>query len=290
MRLGYACINMSLESKFRTMRLANLEYFGRDFVYPLVLHNFELTKRILEWNIDKDIKFYRISSDLVPFGSHELLWSWEWWKIPEIAFLCKEIRDLVDKHDMRISIHPWQGNSLTTPYKEVLVRTLADLHYQTNLLRMFGGQDMILHVGGVYGNKQEAVKRFKTNLELLSKETINFLRIENDDKSYTIAEVFEVCADTGLLPVFDYHHDICLPSIAAREIIDEIPRFWGNKTPKLHLSTGADYKNDRKHSYMISHQTWEEFFESYRELSMDVMLECKAKELSVLDIKRHYDV
>lgn len=55
MKLGYACINLSLPSKFKTLRLKTIESEGIEKVKELTLHNFNEVLRTIRWNIDQDI-------------------------------------------------------------------------------------------------------------------------------------------------------------------------------------------------------------------------------------------
>jgi UV DNA damage endonuclease len=67
--LGYACQNLSLNlSTGRTLRLANL---SEEKGYGVIDANLSALTTILEWNLSRNILFFRISSEVVPFGGHE---------------------------------------------------------------------------------------------------------------------------------------------------------------------------------------------------------------------------
>ncbi len=76
MRLGYACINMTLGRmtlgrKMRGLQLKTLRERGIAYLQTLVDENIALVAGILRWNREHDIDMFRLSSDIVPFGSHE---------------------------------------------------------------------------------------------------------------------------------------------------------------------------------------------------------------------------
>jgi UV DNA damage repair endonuclease len=52
MRIGYACINMTLPSKFKTCRLATFEKDGIEKIKELTLHNLHTVLQVLHWNVD----------------------------------------------------------------------------------------------------------------------------------------------------------------------------------------------------------------------------------------------
>lgn len=288
MRLGYACINLSLSGTFRTCMLKSVKEFGVPFVREIAKANFNRVLRILEWNRDRKMYLYRLSSDLIPFGSHPILSSWDWWNDPDLIEISSRCKELSDKEDMRITIHPGQYNNLSSPSYDVIDSTFRDLSFQTKLLEMFGGKDMILHVGGRYEGKKPSIIRFKDRFKELPENTREYLRIENDDKIYNISDVVDLCVDLGCKPMFDYHHNICLPSVDISEVKDSLSYLWGGSRVKVHLSSGAEGRRDRHHSDYISQETWKNFSEDFQDMSdIDVMLEVKKKELSVFRVRRY---
>ena len=50
MKLGYACINLTLRRTFRTLRLATLQAQGPAYLQLLVNENMHLLTDILRWN------------------------------------------------------------------------------------------------------------------------------------------------------------------------------------------------------------------------------------------------
>src|SRR6187402_3264047 len=76
LRVGYACVNTQLPSSARTVRLANAT---PDRLRELIADNLDALEGILRWNEQHGIEVFRLTSNLIPFGSHpvnELAW-WE---------------------------------------------------------------------------------------------------------------------------------------------------------------------------------------------------------------------
>ena len=74
---GYACINMGFSTRPKSKRITtNRTMIKRTFrergiVYAseLALQNLRDLRKILEWNLENDIYFYRLSSDIIPWAS-----------------------------------------------------------------------------------------------------------------------------------------------------------------------------------------------------------------------------
>jgi len=98
MRLGYACLNVTLGRKMRGLRLKTLRERGIAYLQSLVDENLALTADILRWNRAHDIGMFRLSSDIVPFGSHEEV------DLALLDFsLARDIPSLAE--GMRLSLH-----------------------------------------------------------------------------------------------------------------------------------------------------------------------------------------
>ena len=68
---------------------------------------------------------------------------------------------------------------------------------------------MVLHVGGVYGDKQEAMKRFMAEYRELDETIKRRLIIENDDRYYTLEDVLWIAEKIQIPVVFDnLHHKL----------------------------------------------------------------------------------
>lgn len=132
----------------------------------------------------------RISSDLFPFASH-----------PEYGYslsycgpLLAKVGELAKKYNHRLTTHPGQFNQLGAPRQNVLDGTVRDLKYHCEMLDLMGlGKDsvMIVHGGGVYGDKPGTIERMKENLRqgLLPKNVQDRLVLENDEVSYCLCMI-----------------------------------------------------------------------------------------------------
>ncbi|MDD3289916.1 MAG: hypothetical protein PHT29_03420, partial [Eubacteriales bacterium] len=67
MRIGYACVTIGPEdTQMKTCRQSNAT---REVLTELAEHNLTALDRQVDYNIRNNIRLFRISSDLIPFGS-----------------------------------------------------------------------------------------------------------------------------------------------------------------------------------------------------------------------------
>ena len=75
MKLGYACINMTLQAAGgittnRGMRQKTFNERGLSYVSELALQNVKDLETIVKWNEEMGIKLFRMSSELFPWMTY----------------------------------------------------------------------------------------------------------------------------------------------------------------------------------------------------------------------------
>ena len=241
---------------------------------------------MIDYNIRNQIKLFRISSDIIPFGSHPVN-GIPWWEEYKEQF--NAIGEKIKGGKLRVSMHPGQYTVLNSPDEAVVRRSMEDLIYHDRFLDALGldqKSKMVLHIGGVYGNKEESGKRFVSHFAQLPDSIKGRLILENDDKNYTVEEVLKIASMTGSPVVFDNLHHALNPSLAKsseREWILECKKTWkpGDGNQKIHYSQQLKEGVKGAHSDTIRIGPFEEFYCLVPE-STDIMLEVKDKNLSAI--------
>lgn len=280
--VGFACMSLKCNTKYNTFRLAS---FSENRLYTTVIHNIQETERTIKQCIADNCHMFRLSSDLVPFASHEVIKGIKYldWIKPEL----KRIGQLCKDNNIRISAHPSQIVNINSPSEKVVKDSIKDLIYHYNILNNLGVQDfdIIIHTGGVYGDKIAAMKRFIRVFNKLPKQLKNHIVLENDDKSYNINDVMKIHKYCGMPIVLDYHHHVCCNNgldLDLKAIFDT----WGNKIPKIHMSSPKSEKEFRSHSEYIDINYCKDFLKQAEPYSYDLMLEVKKKDLAVEKFKK----
>lgn len=287
-RLGYACINTTLPSPNRTCRLRNAT---PERILELARENLHRIERVLCWNSWHGITLFRISSDTIPFGSHEVN-TVKWWEILQPEF--ERIGGFIRRHQMRVSMHPGQFTVLNSTRMDVVQKSVAELEYHARFLDALGvnfSSKIVVHLGGVFGDKQASLARFIENFSLLTESAQRRLIVENDEKSYSLADALAVAKALTIPVVFDVFHHHWNPSFAGAplsELVETAAQTWreADGRPKLHYSNQWPGKPPGAHSQTVEVAAFREFSESLNGRALDIMLETKDKEQSVLKIRR----
>ena len=297
-RLGYACINMALGAQKprittnRSMIKRTFKAKGLPYASELILQNAKDLKTILEWNVANDITFFRISSDIFPWASEYALEDLpDFAEIEEALFECGLY---AEEHNMRLTTHPGPFNKLCSPNEQVVLNTLRDLEINGKLMDLLcqprtPQAKINIHVGGAYNDKPMALGNFCRNFHRLSDAVKTRLTVENDDKEslYSTQELYDgIFKNIGIPIVHDYHHHtFCTGGLSQLDAVELAFSTWGDVRPVVHYSQSRSVEyNDpkiRAHAHSDSYWTPIDTFG----LEMDVMLECKHKELGLFKMR-----
>lgn len=285
MKFGYACINTTIPTSFRTCRLKTVEKDGIKVVKDLTIHNLNEVIKALKWNINNNVLLYRITSELIPFASHKITKTWLWWEDQDVLKLTNEINRLKIDYDLRLSTHPGQYSILNSPRETVLYNTIKDFDYHARIMDLMGATDMITHVGGAYGDKEASIQRFCDQYNNLPTFIKKKIRLENDDKVFNVQDIINIYRKVDVPLCLDIHHHNCNPAPEPiKDYIKEIFDSWKGKVPKVHISSGKTGKTDRSHHDYIHEDDFLYLLSLIEDYEVDIMFEAKCKEKSVLRI------
>lgn len=292
MRLGYACINLTIGKTYTTNRTCikkTLDIKGVDYVSELALANAKDILPILEWNNQNGIGFFRLSSAIIPWGD-----KLEIWKLKDYIQICKHLKDAGDyakANNIRITCHPGPYVVLTSPKESVVMNAISDLEMHAFIFDAMGlsrtpYNKINIHCNGVYGDKMAAMDRFCENFMKCSEGVRSRLTIENDDKAtmYSVKDLMYIHEKISIPIVFDYHHHtFCTGDLSEEEALKLAVSTWPEGiTPVVHYSESkAVHEGNTKlkmqaHSDLISHLPNTYGYE------VDMMVESKMKELAIL--------
>lgn len=285
MRIGYACLAIAVPgSELKNTILKNAD---EERLMTLIGHNLAALDKLIDYNIDSGIRLFRISSDLIPFGSSlAALLPWQQVYAEKLSAIGTKIL----RAGMRVSMHPGQYTVLNSPINIVAERAVLDLNYHTKVLDSLGlgaEHKLVLHLGGVYGDKRQAENQFVSRFRDLVPAVRNRLVLENDDKLFNIADVLETASAAHIPVVFDNLHHAVNPAEVDRTDLDwirECSATWtkSDGLQKIHYSQQHREKKPGAHSDSIRADAFLDFYRQLEGMDVDIMLEVKDKNLSAL--------
>ena len=295
MNLGYACINMTLSGqkpKITTNRSMIKKTFlnkGMEYAGELALLNCRDLVEILKWNVENEIKFFRLSSDIFPWASEYNIEDLpQYGRIKTILNGCG---NYIRKNGIRITSHPGPFNVLVSPREHVVKNTITDLTNHGKIFDLLGldttpYNKINIHCNGVYGDKKAAMDRFCENFKLLPESVQERLTVENDDKGsmYSVKDLMYLHERIGIPIVFDYHHHkFCTGGLSEKEALELAISTWPKGIiPVVHYSESKSLHESNEKIKPQAHSDYVDKIPDTYGHDVDIMVESKAKELSIL--------
>lgn len=294
MNLGYACINLTLQSECKIMTNRGMiqrtfREKGLQYASQLALQNVRDLLEIVRWNEDHGVGIFRVSSDVFPWASE--------YRLPQLPDFpeIRELLEAVGRTSVRLTTHPGPFNKLAGE-GATLKNTLGDLEHHSEVFDHMGlvpshRNKINIHVGGAYGDKAETLLRFARNFEIyLSENLKKRLNIENDDKPglYTVAELLPLYETIGTPIAFDYfHHSLHSGGLSEREAFELAVSTWTDATPVCHYSNSRRTHEDPT-AKREAHSDWVYNLVQTYGHDIDIMFEAKMKELALMKYREEF--
>jgi len=262
--------------------------------------NIQNCLRLLKHNKAHEIKFFRLSSRLVPLATHEDLKEWDY--LLAIKEDLIELGSFADANGMRLDFHPDHFVVLNSPGKEILNTSLKVLKYHHLLLHQMGIEPThrcVLHLGGRYKDKEKSLERFIDNWSLVPNDIQKMVIIENDDTSYTLEDCLHVCEKLTIPQVFDIHHHMANHDDEKWENDwERVVKTWSNSSlpVKMHISSPKNEKKFKHHADFIDVNLFLEFVKKTNGSTeqIDCMIEAKKKDEALFklvdELKEHPNI
>ena len=251
-----------------------------------------------------DIRLYRMASGLAPYATHPDHPQFHG-QVDECAGELADLGAEARRLGLRLSFHPSQYIVLNAPDEDLAARSAADVEVQAAILEAMGLDDeavVVLHVGGVYGDREEARVRFAQRFQDLSPVAQRRLVLENDDGRFRVEDVLWLHQRTGVRCVLDAHHHLCYnpPGMELEEAARACLATWEgwDARPKVHFSSprtdwGFRYGSEEEarspnwssHAEFADPFAFVSFYRDIADLAPDVILEAKAKDVAVRQLR-----
>jgi UV DNA damage endonuclease len=183
-------------------------------------------------------------------------------------------------------MHPGQYTVLNSPEARVVEAARAELLYHARFMDALGlssASKIVIHLGGVYGDKPAALARLASAWKALPGEVRARLALENDERLFSVYDALDAGESLGAPVVFDrFHHRVHgdpawtpIPALLKRAC-----RTWrrADGRPKVHFSSQEPGARPGTHDVSIRADEFREFLVESSGLALDVMIEARGKE------------
>ncbi|MEK9767298.1 MAG: UV DNA damage repair endonuclease UvsE [Betaproteobacteria bacterium] len=295
---GYCCINTTLAKhgirSNRSMIKRTFEQRGIYYASELALQNVVDLRSIIKWNIDNNIRLFRMGSELFPWNSEYNLKD-----LPDFHKISKHMHDigqLIKISGIRVSFHPDHFVKLASKKQHVIDNGLHDLNHHAEIFDLMGLDQshqypINIHIGSAGGNKALSIKTFLNSFDRLTESAKRRLVVENDDKA-GLYNVGELCESIGLdIPItFDYfHHSLNDGGISEEDAFHMCVDTWPtNITPLFHFSS-SKRDNENSNAKVTAHADYIYDKINTYNTQIDIDLEAKAKELALFQYRELYE-
>ena len=263
---------------------------GLDLLTKRIKLNFKNFEKVLKYNYDNKIKFYRMTHTMFPLLTHPSI-NINYKEVFKEDF--KRLKEKINKYNIRIDTHPDEFCLLTSDKDIVTNNSIDILKFHLEIFKLLGiNGRCVLHIGSSKPTKYEALLRFKDNFNKLSNELKNLIILENDDKTYTVSDTLTLCEELNIPMVLDYHHFICNheKNEKINKLLPRIIKTWDNTNlnPKMHFSTSINSKQKRNHSTYLNYNFFIKFLKLLKPLNtdIDIMLEAKGRDEALFRLIR----
>jgi UV DNA damage endonuclease len=302
-QLGLCCINTILRAQkppvyaSRRMIIKSIEEKGIDELKTKILQNLRDVLTIMDWNEENGIKLYRMSSEMFPHKSNAKVENYDFDFAKD---LLKQIGEKSRQYNQRLTFHPGQYNVVGTPNAKCFQQTISDLSYHADVMDLMGldqNSVMVVHGGGIYGNKQETIERWCNQFHILPENVKRRLVLENCEKCYSIKDCLYISERVNIPVIFDTHHFECYKQLHPTEYFDDasfymerILQTWTKREikPKFHVSEQGNGRCGHHSDYI---ETIPEYLLEIPEkygINIDIMIEAKMKEQAILRLYTKY--
>jgi UV damage endonuclease UvdE len=298
-QLGLCCMRMDMRSAKppvfcgRTLRLETVRKKGLQEIYTKATQNCYDLLTILKQCIKDGIRVMRISSDIFPHKGNPQI---DDYSLDFAQPILDQIGSLSREYRIRLTFHPGQYNVVGTPHEDIFSKTVSELDWHAEVLDRMGCDNdsiMVVHGGGIYGNKPLTIERWINNFYRLPERVQRRLVLENCEKCFHIRDCLYISDRVGVPVVFDTHHFECYSILHPKEdlgqasdYMKDVMNTWHRRgiKPKFHISEQRQGSNVGAHSDLI--QTIPDYILNLQDI--DLMVEAKHKELAIFHLWKLY--
>lgn len=290
MRVGLGFFCSTSDNKLSTNHKLRLSKLNEDSLFNVFERNLSDFVKLLGLSRKMGLSIFRLGSNFIPFASHPRFRR-DW--LARIEMTIRDASPLIKSYGVRITMHPGQYVVLNSDNPGVIERSLRELEYHFWVLDTLGlGPEsvVVVHAGGVYGDKQRATRRLYETLEE-NRWLLRRIALENDERYYTVLDVLEIGEAFNVPVVYDHLHHKLNPSAFS---VDRLVATWKGVPLEIHVSSeNGRARRPGEHGDYVRVEDFVEAISLFPGgVSIDTIIEAKKKERAVAklikDLKDRY--
>lgn len=280
--LGLVCITTTDAVRFKTVTRKRLLSFDAatqaEMLRVIYQENINRLNLAIEFCAANNINLYRMSSGLFPFSDEpfgaEIL--------TEFAAQLSEIGKSALAKNIRLVLHPDQFVVLSSDSESVIANSVKILKMHARMMDLLEQPRSEWAVMNIHGGKGDRIDKLVESVEKLPDEIRSRVCFENDEFSYSSAQILEVCRRASVPFVFDAHHHICREKLDSYNDASVTETFWAARETwtnpdwqLVHISNGREKFQDRAHHDLIfdmpevfRHAPWIEIEAKHKEIAI----------------------
>jgi UV DNA damage endonuclease len=257
--LGLVCITVSRDVRYRTVTRKRLleqsEAGQRKVLDDIYRDNIQTLDAALQYCKREGIRLYRLPSSIFPFFDEDVGRE----VMEKLAASLARTGERAGELGLRLVMHPDQFVVLSSDSPEVVANSVKILQMHADIMDLLQQPRSSWALLEIHGGKANRSDALVARIAGLPDGIRLRLGLENDEYSYSAAEIHEVCVRSGVPMVFDAHHHVVHeklssyedPSVA--EMLARARETWAEPAHQLvHISNGREDFNDRQHADLIS--------------------------------------
>ena len=287
--LGLVCITTTDAVRYKTVTRKRLLSFDeptqREMLRVIYQENINRISNAIDFCRANDINLYRLTSGLFPFSDE-----------PISAEILDEFADQLSstgkraiENNLRIVMHPDQFVVLSSDSENIIENSVKILKMHARTLDMLQQPRSEWATMNIHGGKADRTDKLVESDERLPDEIRSRIAFENDEYSYSSAQILEVCRRAKVPMVFDAHHHVCREKLddyndeSVAEMFWAARETWINPENQLvHISNGREKFQDRAHHDLIF--TMPEVFR----FAPWIEVEAKHKEVAIAKLRAEW--
>ena len=256
--LGLVCITVSKDIRYRTVTRTRLHAQSPDaqnkILEDIYRDNLQTLDGAMRYCAQHGISLYRLPSSIFPFAD-----------TPEGLSILQTLATSLARTGkraleagIRLVMHPDQFVVLSSDSPDVVANSIKILQMHADIMDLLAQPRSPWALLEIHGGKANRADALVKCIATLPDAIRCRLGLENDEYSYSAAEIHEICLRSGVPMVFDAHHHIVhedLPSYdhpSVEEMLLKARATWANPAHQLvHISNGRSGFNDRQHADLI---------------------------------------